>query len=604
MPDLSAFIAKLGTHFGVLAESSTQQLTVICRDTDIAVGDMFLLPCHRGPERFYVFRTTQYANILNREFQMNDIARNKLTMDDSYFSRDLADEKLIELKGIILGYSQRDEDTDTWTFYRPRRLPEHLSDVYHVDAGKPEVAEVVRVLLSSQLGTPGLHVGELLAGESSLASVGIYLPAFALSHHIGVFGRTGCGKSNLMMVFLKAILDHNERVCDQNLSEPKASIFAIDPHNEFWTWHSESGGADGIRGIVEGYGTDKQASLVEPFAYLTAKNVSVPLQHQLVLSRADVTPPDLASIMEFSEQQVGYCSHVFHTSGERWIQSVIMANAESGDDEDAAGSYLPGTISAVQRRLGFLQYGHTRIFTRFDPGAGLNYDSMLPDIICALEHGRVLILDTTLMSELEQFLVSTVVARVLFSLRKALRSAESVATLEQEIRLALSNDVSNGKVGMRSLADALIERLESGQLPYIQGDDLVSSADLPYVNVVIEEAPSILNPDRMRFGSVFRDISRQGRKFGIGLTVVSQQVSEIDQGVLTQINTELTMALGNEMERREAVKNASADLYGFERELQVMGKGQVMLTASYRDVPLPMQVPNYDELERVFDGLG
>jgi uncharacterized protein len=595
MPDLGAFIAKLGTHFGVLAESSTQQLTVICRDTDVAVGDMFLLPCHRGPERFYVFRTTQYANILNREFQMNDIARNKLTMDDSYFSRDLADEKLIELKGIVLGYSQRDEATDTWAFHRPRRLPEHLSDVYHVNAGNPAVAAVVRVLMASQLGSKGLRVGELLAGESPLEGVGIYLPTFALSHHIGVFGRTGCGKSNLMMVFLKAILDHNQRVLQERLAEPKASIFAIDPHNEFWTWHAEAGGADGIRGIVQGYNPEEQQALVAPFAYLTAKNVSAPFQQKLVLSRADVTPPDLASIMEFSEQQVGYCNHVFHAKGEGWIQAVLMSSTETSDDEDAGG-YLPGTVSAVQRRLGFLQYGHTRIFTRLDPDAGLNYDSMLPDIICALEHGRVLILDTTLMSELEQFLVSTVVARVLFSLRKALRSAESAETLEDEIRQALGNDTTNGQVGMRSLADVLIERLGSGQLPYVHDGMLVSSADLPYVNVVIEEAPSILNPERMRFGSVFRDISRQGRKFGIGLTVVSQQVSEIDQGVLTQLNTEFTMALGNELERREAVRNASADLYGFERELQVMGKGQVMLTASYRDVPLPMQVPNYDEL--------
>jgi len=84
--------------------------------------------------------------------------------------------------------------------------------------------------------------------------------------------------------------------------------------------------------------------------------------------------------------------------------------------------------------------------------------------------------------------------------------------------------------------------------------------------------------------------------FGIGLTVVSQQVSEIDQGVLTQINTELTMALGNENERRDAIRNASSDLMGFERELQVMSKGQVILTASYKDIPLPVQVPEFDLL--------
>jgi uncharacterized protein len=56
------------------------------------------------------------------------------------------------------------------------------------------------------------------------------------------------------------------------------------------------------------------------------------------------------------------------------------------------------------------------------------------------------------------------------------------------------------------------------------------------------------------------------------------------------------MALGNEGERREAVRNASADLSGFERELQVMGKGQVIVSASYKDVALPVQVPEFDRL--------
>jgi hypothetical protein len=34
---------------------------------------------------------------------------------------------------------------------------------------------------------------------------------------------------------------------------------------------------------------------------------------------------------------------------------------------------------------------------------------------------------------------------------------------------------------------------------------------------------------------------------------------------------------------------------GFERELQVMGKGQLIISASYRDIPLPTQAPNFDE---------
>ncbi|NIN67643.1 MAG: hypothetical protein GTO63_23665, partial [Anaerolineae bacterium] len=108
----------------------------------------------------------------------------------------------------------------------------------------------------------------------------------------------------------------------------------------------------------------------------------------------------------------------------------------TGEAESGA-EYLPGTIAAVQRRVGFLRYGYTRVFTRFDPDLGYAYESTLPDIICSLERGRVIVVDTTLMTEMEQFVLTTVVARVLFSLRRALRSADSPASLEAEIRQAL-----------------------------------------------------------------------------------------------------------------------------------------------------------------------
>lgn len=182
-------------------------------------------------------------------------------------------------------------------------------------------------------------------------------------------------------------------------------------------------------------------------------------------------------------------------------------------------------------------------------------------------------------------MLTTVVARSLFALRRSLRSVEEIEELPQAIRQAFGNEDEQGQIRLRSLSEALIERLEDGELPYVEKGRLKSPDQLPFVNVVVEEAPSVLNPMRMKFGSVFRDISRQGRKFGIGLTVVSQQVSQIDAGVLSQINTELNLALGNELERKEAVRNASADLSGFEQELKVMSKGQVIVSASYKDVP-------------------
>src|SRR3954467_9306078 len=108
MSHMDKLMRCIGERFGVLAESNTTQLTVIARNTDVAVGDLFLLPCRRGPDRVYIFRTNQYANVLNRTIELDDVARNKLTMPDSYLSEDLADEKLIELVGMVMGYAEWD----------------------------------------------------------------------------------------------------------------------------------------------------------------------------------------------------------------------------------------------------------------------------------------------------------------------------------------------------------------------------------------------------------------------------------------------------------------------------------------------------------------
>ena len=586
---MDTIIKILGNRFGVLSASDTTQLKVIAKNEDVAVGDLFIMPSRRGHERFYIFRTSQYANIMNRTINLDDVARNKLTMPNSYLSEDLNDEKLIELTGNMLGYVEK--ENGRWQFYRPRRLPDHLSDVYLVTE---ENSEAIMKLLETQLGHDGIFVGNLLAGEHALKNVPVFVPPYAISHHIGIFGRTGCGKSNTMMVLIESMFKNNEQV-QKTGNGQKVSMLAIDPHDEFLDWHKKSNGRAGISEIVENYSEEERDKLVAPYYYLTAKDIiDGDGKTKIRLSRADLIPQDIISITEFSEQQGQLSNQMYNSFGEMWLGKVLLG--DWGDDI-AISNFTDATKGAVQRRVNFLRSGSTKVFTLFDPDMGDEYDSLLPELICALEKGRIITVDTTLMSEMEQFLLTTLIARVMFTLRKALKSARGDAeSLKHEIRLAFGVDTDNGNRGSNALVERLLQALDEGNLPYLNNGVPVAIDQLPHINFVIEEAPSVLNPERIRFGSVFRDISRQGRKFQIGLTVISQQVTAIDEGILTQVNTEITMALGNETERREAIRNASADLFGFEKELQVMGKGQAILTASYKDVPLPVQAPLFDSL--------
>jgi DNA helicase HerA-like ATPase len=582
--------------FGVLAGASTSEIVVYARNLDTSIGDLFLVPSDRGGERVYLFRMTQYANVLRREEDMDPMAKNLLAMDDPFYAEDFVSDQLLRLSGALLGYSEVGKD-GRWVFRSPRKLPAHLSKVYKIGFGDESAIQrqekCLSELLATQLGR-GVLVGHLLAGERALNGVGVSIPGEYFAHHLGVFGRTGTGKSNNLMVLIESLYSNNQRLRAAPRSNWEAgdrlvSLFAIDPHDEFVKWKSGSRG--GINRIVADMQAAERAILVGPFYYLSCRDESViqadpqigTLGRRVRLHRKDIAPEDIISIMEFSDIMSSAAESIGDEFGEDWISAVL-----NGDVQADENLIHKASLAGLNRRLGFLAGNRSNLV----PSAQ-TYLSSLAEIVLALESGRILDVDTSLMTEVEQFLLTTVVARTIFALRKAIKSSRDVAGLLGTA--SLPGEIDRHIPTQDSLKRTLKERLGASDSPYVDTmGRLRNLNELPAVNIIVEEAPSILNPARLRFGSVFRDISRQGRKFGLGLTVVSQQVSEIDQGILSQINTEITLALGNEEERHAAVHTASNDIFPFKRELQVMGIGQAILSASYRSVPLPIQVPEFE----------
>jgi DNA helicase HerA-like ATPase len=581
--------------FGVLAGASTSEIVVYARNQDTSIGDLFLVPSDRGGERVYLFRMTQYANVLRREEDMDPMAKNLLAMDDPFYADDFQSDQLLRLSGSLLGYSEL-SDQGRWIFRSPRKLPAHLSKVYKVGFGDAVAIQrqeqCLAELLATQLGG-GIFVGHLLAGERALTGVPVSIPGEYFAHHLGVFGRTGTGKSNNLMVLIESIYASNRRLH----SRPRAewldkdrivSLFAVDPHDEFTKWKPGSRG--GINRLVAEMSAVERSNLVEPFYYLSCRDESTiqadpaigTLGRRVRLHRRDMAPEDIISIMEFSDIMSSAAETIGDEFGEDWVSAVLNGDVQPDDNLIHKAS-----LAGLNRRLGFLAGNRSNLVPNSP-----TYQSSLTDIVIALESGRVLDVDTSLMTEVEQFLLTTVVARTLFALRKALKSSRDLTGF-----LGTANqpgEIDRHLPMQESLKAILKERLATSGSPYVEGDGrLRNFNDLPAVNIIVEEAPSLLNPARLKFGSVFRDISRQGRKFGLGLTVVSQQVTEIDDGILSQINTEITLALGNEDERQAAVHTASNDIFPFKRELQVMGIGQAILSASYKSVPLPVQIPEF-----------
>ncbi|MHA1480004.1 MAG: ATP-binding protein [Candidatus Thorarchaeota archaeon] len=559
---------KLGEKFGKVGIGNQTMLGIMGNNRDISVGEIFMISSSRdGNERVFFFRVLGLQNYLRQVDDISRVAGTLMVEGDAYLSG-IERNMLLSVDGKMLGYAEK-VDGD-WKFRSPRRLPDHLADVYRPIPGTSD--EVVREMLSDQ--TDGeVFIGDLQIGEKTL-DVPVMIPSKFLPMHVGIFGSTGSGKSNLMMVLIKSMIDSNLGFTPGADDSLKVSAFCIDPHDEF------AKGVDryGIQDIVESMDSKTRTDVLGDFYYLTTHKYATQREirkyaREIRIIYDEIQPRDLYSIMEFTPQMSAFIDSIFALHPETWI-SVILGMDNKSEEK---GETPKGTISGVQRRLRFLE--RSPIFV--DSGS-----SVLDEIFESMETGRILVSNTSLMSDREQFLLTTIVTRTLADMRRALKSSGNLGDFEKQAMMRLPKPFFK-RVKMKA-------RAFYGKNGTDDKSDVRDPRDLPVILITVEEAPSILNPELMKGQSVFKDISRQGRKFNIGLLVVSQQVSVLDNVILSQMNTEINLRLGNEREIRACIENASVNITGFENEFRVMSRGEALVTASYRELPLPVKIPLYD----------
>jgi hypothetical protein len=478
---------------------------------------------------------------------------------------------LLSVGGRMLGYAEK--TGDEWIFNSPRRLPDHLASVFRPVPGVSD--QNVRTMLECQ--TAGeVYVGDLQVGEKTL-DVPIKIPSKFLPMHVGIFGSTGSGKSNLMMVLIKSAIDNNlDAIRNPSDDKQRVSAFCIDPHDEF------AKGVDkyGIQNVVADMSASTRKEVIGDFYYLTTHKRATTRDirkyaQEIRILWSEIQPRDLYSIREFTAEMTSFIDAQYSSKGENWISSILNMN----EDEADTANVQKGTLRAVKRRLNFLRRSPIYIETG---------TSILGDIFEAMETGRILVVNTSLMSDREQFLLTTIVTRTLSDMRRALKSSGNLGDFERQGQMRLPSSFFN-KVKAQA-------RSFYGYGGVDDNTPVQEPKKLPVIQVTVEEAPSILNPELMRGQSVFKDISRQGRKFNIGLLVVSQQVSVLDNVILSQMNTEINLRLGNEREIRAAIENASVNISGFENEFRVMSRGEAIVTQSYRELPLPVRIPLFDDV--------
>ena len=105
--------------------------------------------------------------------------------------------------------------------------------------------------------------------------------------------------------------------------------------------------------------------------------------------------------------------------------------------------------------------------------------------------------------------------------------------------------------------------------------------------LVLEEAHAYLGTQsKGRAATAARRIAKEGRKYGVGLMLVSQRPSEVDSTILSQCGTIVALRLTNDSDRSQVASCASDNLKGLFSMLPVLRTGEALVVGEAVNMPI------------------
>ncbi|MDI9632838.1 MAG: ATP-binding protein [Methanolinea sp.] len=421
-------------------------------------------------------------------------------------------------------------------FHKPRTVPTKFSPVDY-----PSGDDLG--FLSTVMGD--IEVGAMRTGQDVLAGVPVKIHSSVLPQHMGVFATTGMGKSNFMKVF-----------CASCMQARKFGLLVVDPHGEYLTGGQSSTG-EPTRGLTHVKGLQDGLAV---FTTRPEEQRRLYRASSLSLEYDDMRASDLSILYDLSDPQRDILEALGDYKGGTVIGFFSRLDPEEftpttyqalqGTDRDIAyrlRTSNPGPLRVIKRRLENLVKGNRNFFRE--------KGSCIPDILAALRDRKVVLVDIPGMSERSEIFVLSVLTRVILEAQK-----------EQAER-------------------------------YGAGGNAGESA--PAIIVAIEEAQRVLGAGGQST-QVFRECAMEGRKFGVGLCVITQQPKNIDPKVLAQINTFVIMGLGDRGDRETIASSAKQDLSRMDTEIQTLDRGEAIISSFSIPFPVSTRIHKFEDyIERM-----
>jgi len=452
------------------------------------------------------------------------------------------------LYGVIelIGY----KDPLTGEIRLPRRPLDPGARVYGVDF------ELLRRFYQFSEET-SIHVGNLVGYETGAQTVPIYLDVNTLAtEHLAVLAMTGSGKSYTV-----------GRIIERLVAQMNGTVVVFDPHGEYGKAFAKGQLQfnDGLAGVTDARDKQMLERIVQNIRKLQEKGGGIKVY----------TPQQSSFDLKYSDKNVH-----------------LALQFDQLDAEDLSG-ILPG-VSEPQMRVLDACF---RKWKREEPNPPRDVNTLLDLLGRRLDEVKN---DPELnLSQEEQRALSARSAAIVgIRLRRVVDEAKSFYTKASGTPTDIGDLIGRRRanepgrlviVDLQGLSDEA-RQIIVGLLSSEILDQAASKTDpIRPCFIVYEEGHNFAPADGSSMSrTVIKKIAAEGRKFGVGFSIISQRPSKLDPDVTSQCNTLITMRIKNPDDQRFIVKSTEQLSQADIDELPALSTGEALISG--RSIPAPLLV--------------
>jgi DNA helicase HerA-like ATPase len=291
------------------------------------------------------------------------------------------------------------------------------------------------------------------------------------------------------------------------------------------------------------FGLKDHPEALSKISYYTTKSPPVGAK-TLKINLSAIKPHHFNGVVEFSDPQQQALILYHKEFGNRWIEALIIGNKLKTVE------FREETLAVVRRRLLTildLEFANNQLScdSVFDISAG---ESTISNICKELETSKTVIIDTSNFSGTAELLIGSLITTEIFNTYRHYK--------------------------MRGLLDSK-----------------------PVISIVLEEAPRVLGKEVLEKGSnIFATIAREGRKFQVGLTAITQLPSLIPRQILANMNTKIILGIEMKPERQAIIESAAQDLSEDDRTIASLDKGEALISSNFLKFATPIKIPMFESI--------